>query len=1314
MKQLTFIASLMTMLAAPLFSQNDSSTVLRNPLDNLIVRSVVKQSIFPEERVYLHFDNNAYYLGETMWFKAYVTSGTDDTPTTMSRVLYVELVAPEGYVVKTNKYKIDDAGCCHGEFELNRLLLSGYYEVRAYTRYILNRGKDAIFSRVFPVFDEVKNGDRTFRNMLDRKRAFLVDVEKDSTITGLDREVAWENGTLPECDVKFYPEGGHLVEGIESRVAYEVFGNDGINSSRSITILADSEELLTTTPEHNGVGTFSIKPKEDTKYTALLKRGKKSEKFHLPKAEKEGAVIEIENNGGTVCIAVKNNLATDTELGLAVLHRGKTNYYERFPASERNMLFAIDKSTLPEGVNRVVLFVDDAIPYAERLFFVTHDEIGDYSRSTAKLVVKNSNTTPQPHEKIKLRIEREDGKPITDGGSFSLSVTDGCDNVTTSYNYNLYTYLLLGSEIKGYIPNAAQYFDTRNKNRARELDLIMLTRGWTSYDWSKLSNKTADLDEPVEKGITIKGRFIKKRPNRKFGKLDRYNIANMADCKVKFEITYRDSNITAYDFRTDANGEFYLQTKDFTGKKVAKLTPRNNSISSKDSIFTFNLQRYFSPTMRLYEYWERNTGLPATEEELAREKEMIIKINPFEYLLTQVEVVSKQKHPKKYRPPRSEMRLDFLDEWEYAQDVTYLTNKKYVHSPGYTKPHLNNSTYDGPPVDSPISLHAFSVNRGEHVGAGSTHHSFHDDYDTRSAFDRSVTNNDYAPIIHSVTNNDLPYSEVYIADPAYEGTLTSADVLRSAFWRHNFNWCYWIQSIVVDEEYNPDSIPRRDEEYTKGVNIRKMLNFKEFIIRSDEKTRRAHIEDRRPGGDNEKRIKTYNYDNFYNSFENKMGIAPRNWDIDDAPDATIFTHRVNESGGDELPNYVACFIPYNEQEEAAGIIPMLTRRSSARYTMVYGYTESKQFYAPDYSKMQPDGNATPDYRRTLLWVPQATSRNGNIEVELYNNAVANEISVSVEGYADGTFYSTDSITVTRENKRKKEQMAIARQEVLTINGIDKPELLAHCFIKNEEGRAHYRDKDYQKAFELFNEAASLGYPDALFNRAVCLMLGHGTTKDSIEAFRQFRTAANMGNKQALHNLAGCYMHGVGTYKNDSLAIACYTLSASNGYAPSQTILADCYLRGTGVEKDSTTAYHWFGKAAEQNEPIALFTLAERHAREDSIAALSKRKLRKQPTIDYYTRAANVGHSKAQFKLAQFYDNGTYVRKSRKKAFYWYLAAAKKGHPVAIEHVAYCYEKGRGTKKNQISALHWYKLAEKQGSELAEQKMRWYNTFRFFE
>ena len=39
--------------------------------------------------------------GGTMWFKAYVVSGEDNRPTTLSRVLYVELVAPEGTSRKT-------------------------------------------------------------------------------------------------------------------------------------------------------------------------------------------------------------------------------------------------------------------------------------------------------------------------------------------------------------------------------------------------------------------------------------------------------------------------------------------------------------------------------------------------------------------------------------------------------------------------------------------------------------------------------------------------------------------------------------------------------------------------------------------------------------------------------------------------------------------------------------------------------------------------------------------------------------------------------------------------------------------------------------------------------------------------------------------------------------------------------------------------------------------------------------------------------------------------------------------------------------
>lgn len=123
----------------------------QSPLDTLVMRAIMVNQLFPQEKVYLHFDNTNYYLGETMWFKAYVVGTADHTQRPQSKVLYVELVAPEVYIVETKKYKLNDKGCCSGEFDLRESILSGYYTVRAYTRYMLNWGDEAIFTRTFPI-----------------------------------------------------------------------------------------------------------------------------------------------------------------------------------------------------------------------------------------------------------------------------------------------------------------------------------------------------------------------------------------------------------------------------------------------------------------------------------------------------------------------------------------------------------------------------------------------------------------------------------------------------------------------------------------------------------------------------------------------------------------------------------------------------------------------------------------------------------------------------------------------------------------------------------------------------------------------------------------------------------------------------------------------------------------------------------------------------------------------------------------------------------------------------------------------------------
>ena len=113
----------------------------------------------PQEKVYLHFDNTGYYLGETIWFKAYVVSAPQLRPTEMSKVLYVELLTPEGRVVETKTLKIVD-GQCHGQFLLtDGTLVGGFYEVRAYTRATSQPG-ETMFLALFPGFSGFRYSEK--------------------------------------------------------------------------------------------------------------------------------------------------------------------------------------------------------------------------------------------------------------------------------------------------------------------------------------------------------------------------------------------------------------------------------------------------------------------------------------------------------------------------------------------------------------------------------------------------------------------------------------------------------------------------------------------------------------------------------------------------------------------------------------------------------------------------------------------------------------------------------------------------------------------------------------------------------------------------------------------------------------------------------------------------------------------------------------------------------------------------------------------------------------------------------------------------
>ena len=1285
-----------------------ATALAQSPLDTLAMRAIMINQLFPQERVYLHFDNTAYYLGETMWCKAYVTSGLADEEKAISKVLYVELCAPEGYVVETKKYKLDENGRCNGEFELKPSLLSGYYEVRAYTRYMLNWGDEAIFSRVFPVYDKVNGNNYEFKNMLDRKRSFMYRGE-------------WMTNELPEADLKFYPEGGHLIEGIETTVAYELKGYDGVHGEDSITIYGDDEIVAHSVPAALGMGSFKLLPRHGVKYRAEVeitrhKNGKKKKfKFSLPKVEKEGVALAVTRDKKDVCIAVRNNIPATANLGCVIVNNGYILSYDAFTTDEKDKKIQMPLQRLAEGVNRVILF-SDSVPIAERQFFVTHDSIVAGDISTVKLTAKINGRNPkdvilQPHEKITLTVEREDGKPITTDAEFSLSVSDVANRQKMSYEHNMYTHMLLGSQLKGYIPDAERYFNPENSHREEELDLLMLTHGWTSYDWSKLARSYIDVRHHAEEGIELYGEVYTRVPNKKWGQLGTHLLSTVKYGTMNFKFM---SDSIKYKFHTTKHGRFRIRTEDFYGNRIAELSAKYLPYATKSIGIRFVLDRYFSPTLRFFDYWERTPGEAASYTSTG--DTAIIQKDSLSYQLAEIDIVEDKKKDKRNRPPRSEIRFNFVDEWEYAQDVTYFNLQRDFDTTkvAVSLDIANTNNIENERSKNAIEPHEEKSKPIKESGEWKIFSALADYFDYAEAPMDSASK-----YFYHISNS-----------------LTSSQVLRSVFWRYNFNWAYYVQSMVVKGEYNSDSVPEYDMLYIRRRprieckdNISHMMSFKEFTIRSDEKLRMEFPNDAKrwnymgsPRGVDSLLVEGFLTRHYIPTQDNKM--------IDGFPGTLIFHQRMRgtslefskddktwEGRGKfkpEYPNYVACFIPYTEKEKQEMEIPDFSKADKIRYTMMRGYTESKQFYSPDYSHEKPDEN-NKDFRRTLLWTPTAKSdSSGSVTLSLFNNSETKYLHIDVQGRGKNSIYGNAANINTRERKDSIDEESpytglwkqLAKTEL-------SPTIITRCNNLTREGVIFYVNKDYENAIKSFREAARYGYAPALANFGKCYYDGKGVNENKMLGMRYFKMAANKGNNLAMHSLGDIFYKGEIVPKNDSVAYEYYKKAAENNFVGSQRMMGEFYEKGIFVVKDREKALKWYNLAALHNDPDALYKVGAYIVEQDSIKGLSKRQLRKSQAISYMRKAARGGNKEAQRFIVKCFAEGKYLKKSRKKSFEWMKSIAEVGDEDALMFVAYCHEKGRGTDVNHPLAYKLYKQLAEKGNEFAIAKVYEFEMLRFF-
>ncbi len=493
-----------------------------------------------QEKVYVHTDNECYFVGDTLWYKAYVVRADQLVPTDMSRILYVELLTPDGLLVERQNIIVSATGFSCGQFVLPDSLYSGYYELRAYTRWMLNfnmghqryskddtwyfynkemaadffRTWDGLYSRVLPVYSKSDQpGDYDVRRMYQRPKQDIPQPKKDKLF------------------VTFYPEGGHLIAGVENRVAFEAVDQYGEAINISGTINGSNGQSLKIQTEHMGRGIFSMTPSDKRLEARFTFRGK-NYTISLPHAEQQGVAMRLDD---TQLRILSKNLPQDKDYAVSILCRGALKYFSRLSPNASH--FSLPLDSLPTGVNELTLFDSDGRIWASRQFFVNHH---DYDTA---LIIPEENMLPaktyQPYEKVELPVVCQG---VTTPTTFSLSIRDTNTDEPTYNNGNLMTDMLLSSDLRGFIAKPSYYFEADDETHRRHLDLLLMVQGWRKYKWKELADTTRTLRYQPETTLTVEGMVCK--------------VLDVAEVQPDEVLAWQDGQVsgdTTIDYDEDGN-----------------------------------------------------------------------------------------------------------------------------------------------------------------------------------------------------------------------------------------------------------------------------------------------------------------------------------------------------------------------------------------------------------------------------------------------------------------------------------------------------------------------------------------------------------------------------------------------------------------------------------------------------------------------------------------------------------------------------------------------------------------------------------------
>ena len=597
----------------------------------------------PQEKVYLHFDYTGYFKGETIRFKAYVKRMDTDKPSAISSVLYVELVNPIGDVCERRTLKIEN-GEAEGDILLDSIVgASGFYEVRAFTRYMTNWGTPAVFSRVFPIFSKPKTEGNYSNAVIDK-----VSFRHRLPNTRVDDEgkVAESTTDLAMNSVKFYPEGGDLVRGLTSRVALSVTNKDGKHLAVKGALLnGQKQKIGEVETDETGRGVFEMVPNATggSMYVQLPDEKGKKKEYQLPEAKQEGCVLTLDMMDDEEIIATihASQGMQGKLLGYVMMHNGTILACDTMTA-QPVMEKRFERLSLPGGVSQFTLFDSNGQILSERLFFIM-----PFATPADSIYVTTSMRSLTPCCKIELELESAPNSSISFSAMDAATMTNGKEG-------NMKTWMLLSSELSGYIDSPDYYFEADDAEHRRAADLLMMVQGWRRYDWQLMSGqKVLEKVEPNEDGLYIFGVLKPKSKKQNVGNVD-----------LSMTLFNRKGQSMSGKAKTDSLGRYSFKLPDCSGDWALQIKSEKEGEAQN---YVITVDRHFSPAMRLLSPYETEM-IPVGEcnffKKSEEEEEEFVSITKKVHVLPTVKV--------KTRRILGDLHVNWYDEdWAFSKASVY-------------------------------------------------------------------------------------------------------------------------------------------------------------------------------------------------------------------------------------------------------------------------------------------------------------------------------------------------------------------------------------------------------------------------------------------------------------------------------------------------------------------------------------------------------------------------------------------------------------------------------------------------------------------